>query len=730
MGSTIDINVLQSFIASTGTYTFWIQKFSPDSNKITLHRFRCVNGLGEDTPFSDFDGSGTAEQIAQSMRSRWGYYFTGVYPFVETADASVSVTGTGTHVILESSDPNTCFVVKYSLSTTPKNVIDLYWNFVVDLFSPNIAEIGAAAAPSNQLNNIKHTFNCANQLGANAVWVLPYSDGNVVFDDIIYNSDYPQLIGWTSAAQSTIFQNLGVSDRHEKSRYAIIYGEFVTNIIGQGIIPYFIDFPFSPTVEKWIVVPQMDSTGTECTLNSLITPIDGGGVADVDVILSWSFDGINYNSLSTPITGLQPNASYQVYVTDQFNGVRTVSFVATPSVDPELIRGVDPFFKIENCNSLKYYEGNAKSPFFDNAKMVDQLYYNIEMQCRKQPVLTTDIITTQIKSTYRDIVVSIVDVDGVEGQAPVVELKIQNTEKNDKRDAVMVRSIDGLNTCIYFGGGNLYTPDTTTVIGTYTGVSTLPSWCQIGMYVLITGGGDGLHQVTDIIYNTSFQKWMLVIDYALAEASIAGTCQSLYNTENYNIYEFDSTFGALPIGDYEIIVNATDEDPTFPPVQWRSEWIKSRATHKKHLTVTYSHDEPINKIDYSTGIEHILHVPARFITYSTKNDSERFDSDDGRVVTLKSINTRVITFETALIPQWLVEKLVYASGHDNLAINGYSCTLVEQPEITPKHEGNNPFYLFKMDLQLNESIIITDSTGIVSESANVLGSTQDTVLGV
>lgn len=89
---------------------------------------------------------------------------------------------------------------------------------------------------------------------------------------------------------------------------------------------------------------------------------------------------------------------------------------------------------------------------------------------------------------------------------------------------------------------------------------------------------------------------------------------------------------------------------------------------------------------------------------------------------------RVIRLTAVGVPQYVAEKLLYASGHNELRVNDYLCKCSEKPEIEIFEKSN--LYSVSMSLQLDEGVVITDSTGIVSEAANVLGSETDTVIGV
>ena len=114
----------------------------------------------------------------------------------------------------------------------------------------------------------------------------------------------------------------------------------------------------------------------------------------------------------------------------------------------------------------------------------------------------------------------------------------------------------------------------------------------------------------------------------------------------------------------------------------------------------------------------------------SKGDAESFTSDDGKRIIQKDIKNRIITFTTSFVPWYIAEKLSYYSGHDELKVNGYDCVKVEDNEIKSFVENGANVYTVTMQLQLNESIVITDAAGVVSEAASVLGSTTDTIIAI
>lgn len=630
-------------------------------------------------------------------------------------DATTGVDDIGTFIKLSSTNVNRVFCLSENYFSSGRNqTVDDIFDQHVTLIDYGVVSSYVGGAYYDTLNNIR-----LNSLQSPPVYLTnagefwqPYSD-SVSTDAKLSFVDYPTNI-----------------DRYIKDNNARNLICYYTFQIGDGIIrPFGYSRSTIPTVEKWDVGNVvMSDDGKSGSLTYSIKPTPDLIDPELKVSIQWSLDGISYQPYSTSFSGLTPYATYNAYAKDQYGGIRTFSFTATPNVQS---RKVDPFFKIENCNSIKYYEINDKKPFFDNASNCDQQLFNITYHRYYQPFLNTDIITTQIKSTYRNISINVKNTDGEVVLSPSAKLINQYTEQIDRRDCTYVRDATGAKTLIYFNGGSLYEPDTYNVIGSYAGLSTLPSFCYVGMYVELVGNGlSGNYKVSDIVFNDTQKKWCLSIDYALPSQSISGICQSTYNLEHWNVYEFDFITASLS-GTYTIEITATDNAPFYNPVKWVSDLIIVKSKIKKHYEITATHSEPINQIDYSTGIEHLIRIPISSpYSYDSKGDSELFTADDGKIVIQKDIKTRIIKFTTSFVPQYVVEKLVYYSGHNGLKINGYDCVKIEDCEIKSFIENGANVYQVTMQLQLDESLVIADATGVVSESASVLGSTTDTVIAI
>ena len=238
---------------------------------------------------------------------------------------------------------------------------------------------------------------------------------------------------------------------------------------------------------------------------------------------------------------------------------------------------------------------------------------------------------------------------------------------------------------------------------------------------------NGVFKVEALVYDETEKAWACHILLSWAEGAINAKCLSTYNLETYNIWEFDY----LPAtkGQYTFELTAYDTDPRYNNQRWKSEPVLVDQ-FDNCVTIEYSSDENRSEIDYRTGISFATYAPGRFDRFNPSSEDESTMNDDGDMKLLKSIYSRVITLEVNPVPEWLIEKLMIATGQSNVDIQGLSATRKDQPEIESLMEQNNPLYTMTCDFNINKNISVTQSAGIVSESVAILGATEETVIGV
>ena len=240
-------------------------------------------------------------------------------------------------------------------------------------------------------------------------------------------------------------------------------------------------------------------------------------------------------------------------------------------------------------------------------------------------------------------------------------------------------------------------------------------------------GLNGVFKVEAIVYNEQEKAWACQIEIGWSEPPIYAKCLSSYNLETYNVWEFDY----LPAtkGQFTFELTGQDTDPRYNDQIWKSEPVLV-DNFNDCVTIEYSSVDNRSEIDYRTGISFTIYAPGRFDRFNPSSEDESTMNDDGDIKLLKSIYSRVITLEVNPIPEWLIEKLMIATGQSNVDIQGLSATRKDQSEIESLMDQNNPLYTMTCDFNINKNISVTQSAGIVSESVAILGATEEIVIGV
>jgi hypothetical protein len=372
-----------------------------------------------------------------------------------------------------------------------------------------------------------------------------------------------------------------------------------------------------------------------------------------------------------------PLGEYRSYIADTYGDVSILVFDIDGSAVP-IYDFVAPFARIENTNGLKYY--HPDEPIFDRKKWNTENYVNVEEQCFAQLVKQSNIIKTQVKSSYATVTARCYDDYGQRGSdmaRPTQKAKHQIT--GYARLPIMA-GCDTDKTYITFAGGNTYDPTTDLPNGSYFN-GYWPEWAYVGMYVDLAVPLGAVYQVIEIVYFAAQKKYALVVAETLGEVGpVFATCKSYYNAEPYNIFEFAANMSGLDSGIYRIDVEFTDTDPNFETVVWTGEDIALDA-HDGVIEVLYTNDSPIEQIDYSTEIEHLLNVRGRFVKWESSNTIDRFSDDKGQVVNLKAINSRLVVLEANMMPQYVADKLVSALMHGTVTIDGTAVKLFEDIEV-------------------------------------------------
>ena len=467
-------------------------------------------------------------------------------------------------------------------------------------------------------------------------------------------------------------------------------------------------------------VNYSESFATIIATPSETAPSSTAKITNKNRVYQFSIDGINFQSSNS--FEVNTNGQYEITAIDDL-GCQKSAFV---TVDLEERKGA-PYFDIEITNPLRLVDQNFTGiKNISNQLAADYNIPNVEDRFFRQPFKIGDIIRTQFKSNYSDHEVRVYNCGNlIETITPV--LKIENTNRLDKRD-VLIRAGAPNKINVAFPQGNIYDPITNDVIDTYfQSDGRLPSFVRVGMLLTFNAPTlTGTFEVEEIIFDETLQSWVAVITATILGSETAVQVLSTYNLEEYNIYEFELTY---PEGQYHIEIVATDDNALYPDVLWESEPFFF-SDDIEVVTIDYSSNVNQSLIDYRTDIEFRLCVPGRFAKYQPTTESETFKDDLGNLYLQKNTYNRMWEVETSLIPWWLAEKLIIASKHKILKIDGISVVNSETPEVTDRLGERNPFYQVVGMYQENIDISVTDETGIISGARGILGGNENQVIGI
>lgn len=494
-------------------------------------------------------------------------------------------------------------------------------------------------------------------------------------------------------------------------------------------------FP-TPTVDLW----TLDSiTVNEFGAGATVIANTTTTLGSINTTKEYSLDNINWQ-FGASFTGILPG-NYTMYVRDNLGALRTLVFEVV-GVSPDK---PEPYFEIVNSNSLRFVPDSAFDcdiiANWDNAlfqQILDEQFPNVERRHYNQLISDCDIIDNQIRTNYDNVVVTIYDCDDNAEGTPTAEIKKQNILLEDKRDCALKQVASGDNvgkTFLYFTGGNIYEPDTVTVEGTYTNPSRgVFPFAKLGSLFSISGtsGLNGDYQQLGVEYDIASGYYGVVLDVAFSGDSVqTAIVQTVYNQKVYNIWEFTLVGSALNNDKiYRAEITATDDDVRYEDIKWVSEPIYKLSSTKNTVKFVASNGaENTANIDFTTGIKLTMRVEGRFIVSLPSENTTDFETQQGIKKILKTTITRNVPFESALVPYYIVEKLAILSGLDTLLIQNVPFVKAEEVENTPRADDNNPFYQVRRDYQQDNSIDISDTIGLVTESPEVIGESDTIVIG-
>jgi len=410
----------------------------------------------------------------------------------------------------------------------------------------------------------------------------------------------------------------------------------------------------------------------------------------------YSLDGSTWQ-VSNVFSGLAVD-NFTLYIRDQLGCGTTKTFAVTDNAI------YAPFFYISKANSIRYahrvdFNSNQKNDenTLSCESVADIVYKEIQKQC------SSDIIQTQFKSNYASNVANVIKADGTLVPLTVVK-KTSNIGNTDLRDAKQFNFGNG-KTGIYFTSGNIYDYSTNAVIEPFALNGYLPIWGVSGNYIKI---GSAWFLIEDTAFDESRNAEVLVLNSVYTGSEISVIAGSIFNIEDYEVYEFDLDMLAYLGQDIRVRIEATD--PHFPAITYLSEQQSVAVSWQKNLNIIYWNNTNTDVV-YSTGIRFQLRQEMVNIGGISPQDQESQKTDTNvRLLSGDVYEADEIEFEP--VTKEMMRKIIIALSHENVYINGVG--YVKNDSVDSEQLEHTNLYSLKAKMIKNGNVYNSQTSGSTS----------------
>lgn len=410
---------------------------------------------------------------------------------------------------------------------------------------------------------------------------------------------------------------------------------------------------------KSVLLPSMLNASnftitTNNSPNGATVIITNSGLSGLD--LQYSLDNVVWqagNSFSGLVVG-----DYTMYIKDQLGCSISIAF----HVDEFNI--TEPYFLYPKSNSIRMAKREAWD--YVNVFKTDENTLSCESDVdlpykEVQEWQSSDEIRVQFRSNYNSNIVTLIDSNNVETVIPTAK-KTKNIGIKDKRDAIQYNLGSG-KTGIFFQSGNTYDFDTGLSNGTYSLLGGVPEWGRIGNYLNI---GTAWFEIEQIRYDESKLADVLIISNVYTGVEAPVIVGSIYNRENFEVYEFTVNMINYINNDFRVRLVCTSTG--FPELTFLSEQINVQTERGDLLEIKYKNSENTD-VNFSTGIEFLIRVPYNRLGGRYSDESETYKTDTTAMLLGSELfEEDEILFEPNTKEIW--RKINIALSHDTVKVNG------------------------------------------------------------
>jgi len=356
---------------------------------------------------------------------------------------------------------------------------------------------------------------------------------------------------------------------------------------------------------------------------------DGGGV--------WQEDNNFY--------GLVPGV-YDIRVRDAEG--------CTDQLNVTVLKYKAAFIEIPIVSSYRFVIESLGLQNFDNRLLKDFKQPGVDGCIYHQRSLLSESILLQFRSSYTYNTLKIYN-EANTLVATIAATKLTDyLNKSDVRNNVLFADAGAGKTQVFFNAG-------------------LPDFFEAGIDITVTenAGLNGDYVVEDILPGTGEAEGftVLIIDKPWPGGTVLqATVSTVYEFAPYEIFEVTAAWELYPAGNYYLVLEGTDVQ--FSNYTATSEPITTSETlPDDYLKLEYYNFEEAFKVDYTTGIKHIIHVEG-FLDYPAPGGKRVVHEDSqNRLRKLMENVTRNPTIYVAALPHYLLEKLPLAFAHDRFLID-------------------------------------------------------------
>lgn len=413
-----------------------------------------------------------------------------------------------------------------------------------------------------------------------------------------------------------------------------------------------------------ITPPLMEDGHDNIIVLEILNGLNGGSVTinapfSSQLQHKFSLDNLNWQESNT-FSGLL-EGHYTVWIKDKYGCVRSKDFQIDPYTN-NIIRN-NNYHYLSKSNSIRFARRDSVNSFKTDENTLSCEVDVLKPYKQIQIFKNTDKIKTQFKSNYNINKVYVVK-DGVITDLPLQRMT-NNLNLKDSRSAIKFNLQNG-KTGIYFISGAIFDYDTGATIGPYSLNGNLPEWAKKGNKFKMD---QVWHQIIDTYFDSNKNAEVIIVNNIYRGQETGTIVSSMYNRENYNVYEFAVNMQNYTGSNIRIGMEFADGESIFDQrIKYISEEIRVQTDVLSMLEIRYKNTRNTDVL-YSTGIEHLLRIPFEQVSGKDLGTSENHKTDDQVILLEANIyESNEFRFEPLTKEMW--RKLKIALSHDTVYIDG------------------------------------------------------------